>query len=114
MPIRRQAIIWTNADPIHWRTYAEVGGDELITFNLNSITFNLNFPPILVFAWQHLVWSYYICTVVVLEVDITMNSIAMSKQPLMAKKIFFRKSDFMICDNDNDNDNDNEYVFIAM
>ena len=21
-PIRRQAIIWTNADPIHWRIYA--------------------------------------------------------------------------------------------
>ena len=27
-PNRRQAIIWTNADPIHWRIYAELGGDE--------------------------------------------------------------------------------------
>ena len=26
---RRQAIIWTNADPIHWRKYAALGGDEL-------------------------------------------------------------------------------------
>ena len=29
-PNRRQAIIWTNADPIHWRTYAELWGEELI------------------------------------------------------------------------------------
>ena len=29
MPNRRQAIIWTNADPIHWRIYAALGGDEL-------------------------------------------------------------------------------------
>ena len=26
----RQAIIWTNVDPIHWRIYAALGGDELI------------------------------------------------------------------------------------
>ena len=26
----RQDIIWTNADPIHWRIYAILGGDELI------------------------------------------------------------------------------------
>ena len=25
-PHRRQAIIWTNADPIHWRIYAALGG----------------------------------------------------------------------------------------
>ena len=25
----RQAIIWTNADPIHGRIYASIGGDEL-------------------------------------------------------------------------------------
>ena len=25
---RRQAIIWTNADPIHWSIYASIGGDE--------------------------------------------------------------------------------------
>ena len=28
-PNRRQAIIWTNADPIHWRIYVSLGGDEL-------------------------------------------------------------------------------------
>ena len=28
-PNRRQAIIWTNADPIHWLMYAAVGGDEV-------------------------------------------------------------------------------------
>ena len=28
-PNRRQAIIGTNVDPIHWRTYAALGGDEL-------------------------------------------------------------------------------------
>ena len=26
---RRQAIIWTNADTVHWRIYAALGGDEL-------------------------------------------------------------------------------------
>ena len=28
-PSRRQAIILTNADPIHWRIYVALGGDEL-------------------------------------------------------------------------------------
>ena len=27
-PNRRQAIIWTNADPIHWSIYAALGRDE--------------------------------------------------------------------------------------
>ena len=31
----RQAIIWTNADPIHWRIYASLGGDELIPEAMN-------------------------------------------------------------------------------
>ena len=26
-PNKRQAIIWTNADPIHWCLYAPLGGD---------------------------------------------------------------------------------------
>ena len=29
-PNRRQAIIWTNADLIHWRIYATLGEDELM------------------------------------------------------------------------------------
>ena len=28
-PNRRQAVIWTNADPIHWRIYLALGGEEL-------------------------------------------------------------------------------------
>ena len=28
-PNRRQAIIWTNADPVHWRLYAALGGEHL-------------------------------------------------------------------------------------
>ena len=26
---RHQAIIWTNADPVHWCIYVALGGDEL-------------------------------------------------------------------------------------
>ena len=29
-PNRRQAIIWTNADPVHWRIHTALEGDELI------------------------------------------------------------------------------------
>ena len=32
MPKRRQAIIWTNADPIRLRIYEALGGDELTVF----------------------------------------------------------------------------------
>ena len=28
-PNKRQDIIWTNADPIHWSIYAVLGRDEL-------------------------------------------------------------------------------------
>ena len=40
---RCQAIIWTNADRIHWWIYATLGGDELILFWLmkNLLTFTL-------------------------------------------------------------------------
>ena len=33
-PNRRQAFIWTNADPIHWRIYAALGGDELTVHDI--------------------------------------------------------------------------------
>ena len=36
VPNRRQAIIWTNADQIHWPIYAALGGDELIPYILFS------------------------------------------------------------------------------
>ena len=32
VPNMRQAVIWTNADPIHWCIYAALGGDVLITY----------------------------------------------------------------------------------
>ena len=42
-PYRRQAIIWTNADPIHWRIYAPLGGDELTgklyNYQINIMSF---------------------------------------------------------------------------
>ena len=34
IPSRRQAIIWTNADPVQCRIYAALGGDELIFVSL--------------------------------------------------------------------------------
>ena len=44
-PNRRQASIWTNADPIHWRIYAAVGGDE---FQLRAVmvTLDISWSPI--------------------------------------------------------------------
>ena len=39
-PSRRQAIIWTNADPIHWRIYAALGGDELNEMEVAKTTFS--------------------------------------------------------------------------
>ena len=41
-PNRRQAIIWSNADPIHWHIYAALVGDELsIIWSLILSAFNL-------------------------------------------------------------------------
>ena len=37
MPNRQQAIIWTNANPIHWRMYATLGGDELTQMYIASV-----------------------------------------------------------------------------
>ena len=37
-PNRRQAIIWTNAVPVHWCVYAVLGGDELTMITI--CTFN--------------------------------------------------------------------------
>ena len=42
--IRHQAIIWTNADQIHWRIYAALGADGLIKW----INFN---PTVEVWEW---------------------------------------------------------------
>ena len=38
MPNRRQAFTWTNADPIHWRIHAALGGYKL---NVSTLVFVL-------------------------------------------------------------------------
>ena len=38
---RRQTIIWTNADPIHWRIYAALGGDKLMDLPAHEISIML-------------------------------------------------------------------------
>ena len=42
-PDRRQAIIWTNAHPIHWRLYAALGRDELkhVVWFCESFLYNI-------------------------------------------------------------------------
>ena len=42
MPNRWQAIIWTNADPIHWRIYVALRGDELRIYKYWDMKFVLN------------------------------------------------------------------------
>ena len=37
-----QAIIWTNADPINWRIYATLGGDELTQMFIVSVCESLS------------------------------------------------------------------------
>ena len=48
MPNRRQAIIWTNADPIHCRIYAALGGDEII--NALWVQVNQNVRSVLLYT----------------------------------------------------------------
>ena len=45
---RQQAIIWTNVDPVHWRIYAALEGDELI-------------------QWRHMTLLHYIVTSVITD-----------------------------------------------
>ena len=42
-PNRPQAIIWTNADPVRWRVYAALGGDELMAESFIWIEWNAIF-----------------------------------------------------------------------
>ena len=46
----RQAIIWTNTDPIHWRIYATPGGDALTfeSLSLNDITNETMLPSYII------------------------------------------------------------------
>ena len=41
-PNRRQVIIWTNADLIHWRIYAALGGDELKLRHIVHLIYELH------------------------------------------------------------------------
>ena len=43
---RRQAIIWTNTDLIHWRIYAELEGNELIKLEQTNVLCLLTFADI--------------------------------------------------------------------
>ena len=44
MPNRQQAIIWTNADPIHWCIYVAQGGDELNTVPVDGLATDGTWP----------------------------------------------------------------------
>ena len=65
--IRRQAIIWTNADPIHWRVYAALGGgDELSCLSDFIAVWPVIWQPLLeLSSWHplilvkslHLIWK---------------------------------------------------------
>ena len=46
-PNRRQAIIWTNDDPVHWRIYAALGED-----GLNSLSCKLHLNQITSFKYS--------------------------------------------------------------
>ena len=49
--IRRQAIIWTNADPIHWRIYAALGGDQLSLPVLGTAIEQTSFFTFMMSCW---------------------------------------------------------------
>ena len=52
-PNRRQAIIWTNADPVHWRIYAALGGDEYqVRFCILCINMIKESPLVSTMAWH--------------------------------------------------------------
>ena len=42
MPNRWQAIIWTNADLIHWHIYVALGGDELVGQGLSVLEVDIH------------------------------------------------------------------------
>ena len=42
---RQQAVIWTNAVPIHWRIYTALSGDELISLEI-SLTMYILLPTL--------------------------------------------------------------------
>ena len=54
MTNRRQAIIWTNADSIHWRIYAALGEDELTKFPESIMHYILYFVTL-----KHIIEQLY-------------------------------------------------------
>ena len=54
MSYRRQAIIWTNADPVHWRIYAALGEDELTTWGTYVAVTQRTGPPSIAITACHL------------------------------------------------------------
>ena len=63
-PNRRQAIIWTNPDPIHWRLYAALremnqyiitlnGKDNLASSDLNGYTANIKWKSLVIYDGSH-------------------------------------------------------------
>ena len=54
---RRHAIIWTNADPIHWRIYAAVGGDEVTHCGLVTSQIWINIGLLAAGRHQVITWT---------------------------------------------------------
>ena len=54
-----QVIIWTNADPIHWRIYAALGGDELIGYPYSPSSSHRRLQ--LCIDWQRSSWRSWRC-----------------------------------------------------
>ena len=52
-PNRRQAIIWTNADPIHWRIYAVLGGDDSLVLMQSDRLLEFQWSNIEVYGKMH-------------------------------------------------------------
>ena len=57
MPNRRQAISWTNIDPVHWRIYAAPGGDGLTSWTWCGLSHQGN-QPIDYSTAQRQIWRY--------------------------------------------------------
>ena len=57
-PNRRQAIIWTNADPVHWRIYAALWGDWTRPLIMKSLDRNVDKNVELSFENHRLAWDF--------------------------------------------------------
>ena len=56
VPMRRQAIIWINDDPIHWRLYATLGGDELTHWGRNKMAHILHTTLNVFLQWKFFIF----------------------------------------------------------